>query len=144
MSPMQTFAPSLAYRNAIARPRPLAPPVMNTLCVMFVLTVSTFEFVLYFGVRVLYAYEKELVPWMAEHKRHMDVPKERFSEAPPQRPPTPSQEARRAKAPKPKIRTYTSEAPGEPPWLDALRRDRRPTAEPERSRTTPSAGNRRR
>jgi len=29
---------------------------------MFVLTVSTFEFVLYFGVRVLYAYEKELVP----------------------------------------------------------------------------------
>src|SRR6056297_3924697 len=34
MSPMQTLAPSLAYRNAIARPRPLAPPVMNTLCVM--------------------------------------------------------------------------------------------------------------
>src|SRR5690554_4444977 len=42
------------------------------------------------------------------------------------------------------VRTYTSEAPGEPPWLDALRRDRRPTAEPERSRITLSAGNRRR
>ena len=48
------------------------------------------------------------------------------------------------KHPSPKIRTYTSEAPGEPPWPDALRRDRRPTAEPERNRTMPSAGNHRR
>ena len=55
--------------------------------------------------------------------------------------PTPNQEARRTKAPNPKFRTYTSEAPGEPPWPDALRRDRRPTAEPERNRTKPSAGN---
>src|SRR5690554_552730 len=42
------------------------------------------------------------------------------------------------------VRTCTSGAPGEPPWLDELRQGHRPISEPERNRTTPSAGNRRR
>src|SRR5690554_3721317 len=150
MSPMQTFAPSLAYRNAIAWPRPLAPPVINTRCVIGVSLRYVWEFTFFFiGVRA--AVQNPLtVSAGAGGRSFLKLCGARDGGAQASHRCAEGACFRKLLPPAPgtqclgyRLRTYTSEAPAAPPSPDELHPGHRPISEPERSRTTPSAGNHR-